>query len=267
MSSLRFFSNRARQQSELDVSPKLREQIVNIVDDLVERISPGYLLPNIFFPLNYEEVIYKEVYIFLWNEFGMRRFENANYRHEVFDFLREVPSEKFFNVIECLLKVVYDIVHIQIMIPDNIIPNPHAGNELWSRKESVRNRHISFFKEALEKLNHRLSQNNAKYRYEMDEESVQIVRFDNGLDVPKDDSSIQEKDNNQTPEHPHNQSRSEFWSKKNYIISKKNYIIGVVGVIFVILDFAFGNAILKPLLHWLWNYLQPLLQNIATIFR
>ena len=31
MSSFRLFSSRARQQSEPDVSPELREQIVNIV--------------------------------------------------------------------------------------------------------------------------------------------------------------------------------------------------------------------------------------------
>ena len=50
MSSFRLFSSRARQQSEPDVSPELREQIVNIVDDLVDRISPDYLLPNPIFP-------------------------------------------------------------------------------------------------------------------------------------------------------------------------------------------------------------------------
>ena len=97
---------------KFNVSQELREQIVNIIDDLVYKIAPDYLLPNPFLPFNYLEAIYEEVYKSLSTEFGMRRFENANYHREVFNFLREVPSEKFFNVIEHLLKVVCARVHI-----------------------------------------------------------------------------------------------------------------------------------------------------------
>lgn len=43
------------------------------------------------------------------------------------------------------MKVIYDIVHIQIAIPDDIILDPSGGNKRWSRKESVRDRHISRF--------------------------------------------------------------------------------------------------------------------------
>ena len=89
---------------KFNVSQELREQIINIIDDLVDKIAPGYLLPNPIFPFNYREAIYEKVYKSLSAEFGMRRFENANYRREVFSFLREVPSKKFFNVIEHLLK-------------------------------------------------------------------------------------------------------------------------------------------------------------------
>ena len=42
-------SPRAKQQSEPDVSQGLREQIVNIMDDLVNEIAPDYLDPNPFF--------------------------------------------------------------------------------------------------------------------------------------------------------------------------------------------------------------------------
>ena len=87
-----------------NVSQELKEQIVNIIDDLVDEIAPGYLPPNSIVPLNYREAIYEEVYKYLWNEFGRRRFEDVDYRDEVFNFLREVPSEKFFNVTEHLLK-------------------------------------------------------------------------------------------------------------------------------------------------------------------
>lgn len=243
---------------KLNVSQELREQIVNIIDDLVDKIAPGYLLPNPIFPFDYRTAIYEAAYKSLSAEFGMRRFEYVDYRDEVFDFLREVPSEKFFNVIEHLLKVVCEGVHIQKTIPDDIIPNPHAGNEPWSRKESVRNNHIRLFKGAVDILNHRLAQSNAKYRYKLRGESVQMVKLDTGLDVPKQESNIQkensgiqEPDDNQTSRHHRDQGHSEFWNRKTYTIT-------VVGVIFVIFTFAFGDGIFRPLLQRLWNYLQTI---------
>lgn len=237
---------------KFNVSPELREQIVNIIDDLVDEIAPGYLPPNPIFPLNYRKAIYEEVYKSLWSEFGRRRFEGVDYRAEVFDFLREVPSEKFSNVTEYLLKVIYDIVHIQIAIPDNIMLNPSDGNKRWSRKESVRDRHISRFKRAVDILNYRLSQNKAKYRYELDGKFVQMVRLDTRLDVPKEDSGIEKKDDNQTPEHNHIQSPSEIWGRKNYKL-------GFVMVVSTILLLAIGDGILRPLLQRLWTYLQTFL--------
>ena len=179
----------------------------------------------------------------------MRRFENVYYRGEIFNLLREVPSEKFFNVVEHLLKIVYRIVHIRIAIPDDIILNPSAGNKRWSRKESVRDRHIHRFKGAVDMLNCRLSQNKAKYRYQLDSEFIQMVKVDTELDVPKEDSSIEKKDNTQTPEHHQNQSRSEFWNRKLYIIT-------FVAVILAALIFFFGDGILIGPLRWGWNYLQ-----------
>ena len=237
---------------KFNVSQELREQIVNIIDDLVDEIAPGYLLPNPIFPLNYRKAIYEEVYKSLWSEFGRRRFEDVDYRAEVFDFLREVPSENFFNVTEHLLKIIYGIVHIRITIPDNIISHPSDGNELWSRKESVRDRHISRFKEAVDILNHRLSQNKAKYRYELDGKSVQMVRLDTQSEAPKEDSGIEKKDDNQTPEHNHIPSRSEIWARKNYILGFGVFVLAI-------LEFAIGDGVLRPLLQRLWIYLQTLL--------
>ena len=161
-------------------SQELREQIVNIIDDLVDKIAPGYLLPNPYFPFDYRMAIYQVVYKSLWSEFGKRRSEDVNYRDEVFDFLREVPSAKFFTVTEHLLKVVCEGVHIQKTIPDDIIPNPSAGNELWSRKESVRNRHIKLFKDLVDDINDRILRNNSKCLYNMKGESVHLVRLDTG---------------------------------------------------------------------------------------
>ena len=192
------------------------------------------------------------MYKSLWSEFGRRRSEYVDYREEVFDFLREVPSENFFNVTEHLLKVIYGIVHIRITIPDDIILNSSAGNKLWSRKESVRDRHISRFKGAVDILNYRLSQNKAKYRYELDGKFVQMVSLDTRSDVPKEDSGIEKKDDNQTPEHNHIQSPSEIWGRKNYIL-------GFVMVVLTILVFAIGDGILIPLLQRLWTYLQTFL--------
>lgn len=237
-----------------NVSQELREQIVNIIDDLVDKIVPGYLLPNPIFPFDYRTAIYEAAYKSLSAEFGMRRFENANYRDEVFESLREVPSEKFFNVTEHPLKEVCRIVHIQIAISDDIIPNPSAGNELWSRKASVRNRHIRLFKEAVDILNRSLDQGNAKYRYELSGESIQMVGLDTELDVPKQESGdIQEPDDSQTPEHHRDQSHSEFWNKKNYIITRVGLIVAVVVLIFTALIFFFGDGILRPLLPRVWN--------------
>ena len=246
------FSRRTRQQSEPDVSQGLREQIVNIIDDLVDKIAPGYLLPNPYFPFDYRMAIYQAAYKSLWREFGKRRFEDVNYRDEVFDFLREVPSAKFFTVTEHLLKVVCEGVHIQSTRSDDIIPNPSAGNELWSRKESVRDNHIKLFKGVVDIINYRLSQHNAKYCYKLDGDSVQMVRLDTGLDVPEGNSDTQEPDNNQPAEHHQNQNRSEFWNRKHYVIA---VIVG--GAAF--LELAFGDGILIPLFSWLWNYLQTIL--------
>ena len=230
-----------------NVSQELREQIVNIMDDLVDKIAPGYLPPNLIFPLNYRTAIYEKVYKYLWREFGRRRFENANYRDELFNFLREVPSNKFFNVTEHLLKVVFGIVHIQITIPNDIIPNPSTGKR-WSRTESVRDRHIRLFKRSVDILNDKLSENTAKYRYELNGESVQMVRHDTGLDVPEESSGIQEHDENQAPEHHQKRNLGES-------LNRKSYIIAFVGLIFLILDFAFGSGILIRLFRWVRSYL------------
>lgn len=79
-----------------------------------------------------------------------------------------------------------------------------------------------------------------------------MVRLDTRSDVPKEDSSIEKKDDNQTPEHNHIQSRSESWVRKTYILS-------FVMVVVAILVFAFGDRILRPLLQRLWIYLQTFL--------
>ena len=175
------------------------------------------------------------------------------------------------------MKEIYRIVYIQKTIPDDIIRDPNAGNALWSRKESVRNRHISRYKGAVDILNYRLSQKNTKYRYELTSTFIQMVKLDAGLDAPEQDGSIQEPkskstgstvsrtndnqkkgsgiqkpDDNQTQKHHQNQSRNEFWNRRGYRIA-------VVGVIFVILDFAFGSGILIRPLRWVWSHLQTLL--------
>ena len=254
------FSRWFRRQSEPDVSPELREQIINIIDDLVDDIAPGYLLPNSFFPLNYRNAIYEEIYKSIWDELGLRRFENVNYRDGIFNLLRDVPSEKFFNVTEYLLKIVYRIVHIQKTIPDNIALHPHGGEKKWSRKKSVRDEHIRFFKGAVDILNYRLSQNKSEYRYKLDGNFVQMVRVDTGLDVPeensgtqepddtqtlKKNSSIQETDANQKPKDHQNQSRSEFWNKRSYRITVVGVVIAILALITAILIFFFGDGILR----------------------
>ena len=104
----------------------------------------------------------------------------------------------------------------------------------------------------MDDINDRILKNNSKCLYNLEGESIQLVRLDTGLDVPEGHNSIQEPNDNQTPEHHQNQSRSE-------ILNRRNYIIAVVGLIFLILTFIFGDGILKPLLHLLWNYLQTLL--------
>ena len=257
-----------------NVSQKLREQTINIIVDLVNDIAPGYLPPNRILFRGYQEAIYKRVYKSLSDELGVRRFENINYRDQISYFLREVPSEDFFNVTEYLLKEMYRIVHIQITIPDDIALNPYGGEKLWSRKASVRDRHISLFKGAVDKLNHRLSQSNFKHHYELSGESIQMIGSDTGLEAPEEDSSIQKKDDNQTPVHHQNQedsgiqepdnnqtpvhhqnhSRSEFWHRRGYRIA-------VVGVIVAILVLCFGEGILIRPLHWGWNHLQTVLPS------
>lgn len=239
----------ARQQSKPDVPPELREQTINIIDDLVDDIAPDYLLPNPIFRLDYKMAIYERVYRFLLDELGERRFEKVYYRDEIFDLLRDISSERFFNATEYLLKEMYRIVHIQRTIPDNIIPNPHAGNQKWSRKESVRDRHIKRFKGTVDLLNHRLFQNNAKCRYDLGSGFVQMVNLDPGSDVPEEDSGIQKQDNNQPSEHHQDQSRSESWNRKHYIIAVVILVLTALGVIFAALVFFFGDGILSPLLH------------------
>ena len=226
-----------RQQPKPDVSQKLREQIINIVTDLVDGIAPGYLVPNPIFPLDYQERIYNQIYKYLWDEFGKKRFESAFYQHDIFEFLRNVPSNEFFNAVEHLLKVVSGIVYIQETIPDNII-SP-GGEPPWTRPESVRNKHINRFNEAVAKLNYRLSQNNAKYRYE----SGKMVRVNGGPELPEEDNHIQEPDDNHTQEHHQNKNRSEFWNRRNYILM-------FVAVIVAALMFFFGDGILIRLFHW-----------------
>ena len=258
-----------------DVSKELREQTINIIDDLVDEIAPGYLSLNLRFDFNYRVVIYEEIYKYLWSEFGRRRFENVDYRNEVFDLLRTVQSEKFFDVIECVLKIVCACVHTQSMMPDDIILNPSAGNELWSRKKSMRDRHIIRFERTVDELNRILAQNDAKYRYNLHGESVQMVMFDSILELIEDsdiqepddnqiqehhqnqeDSDIQEPDDNQIQKHHQNRNRSELWNKRNYIIT-------VVALIFIILDFAFGDSFLIRL----WNSLPTIKEKIAGWFR
>ena len=252
---------------KFNVSRELREQIVNIIDDLVNDIAPGYLSPNSFSRFDYRTAIYEAAYKSLSAEFGMRRLEYVDYRHEIFDFLREVPSEKFFNVIGHLLKVMCEGVHIQKTIHDDIIPNPHAGNELWSRKASVRDKHIRLFKGAVDILNHRLAQSNAKYRYELSGESLQMVGLDTGLDAPKQNSGvqkengdIQESDDNQTPKHHQKRSRRKYWDWKN---RKVEYVL--VGL--ALSDFLIGDRLLIRGIDWLWNHLPTILENIFIIFR
>ena len=253
-SLIRLSSRRTRQQSEPDVSQGLREQTVNIIDELVNEIAPGYLPPNLVLFRGYQEAIYKRVYKSLWDEFGKRCFENVNYRDEIFDFLREVSSEEFFSVTEYLLKEMYRIVHIQRTIPDEIILNPYAGEELWSRKESVRDGHIRRFKGAVDMLNHRLFQSNAEYRYELSGEFVQMVSLDAGLDVPEESNDIQEPGDNQTAEQHQKRSRSEFWNRRSYGIA-------VAAVIIALLIFLFGDGILRQPLHRVWKYLQTILNR------
>ena len=185
-------------------SQELREQIVNIIDDLVEEIAPGYLSFGTFSRVDYSTEIYERVYKKLWREFGKRRSQNAFYRSEVFEFLREVPSEKFFTVTELLLKVVCRIVYIQRTIPDNIALNPYGGEKRWSRKESVRNRHIKLFKDSVDDINDKILKNNSKCLYTLERESIQLVRFDTGLYVPEKNNDIQGQNDNQTSEHDQN---------------------------------------------------------------
>ena len=225
-----------------DVSEGLREQTINIIDDLVDDIAPGYLLPNPIFRLDYKTAIYERVYRFLLDELGERRLENVYYRDEIFDLLRGISSERFFNATEYLLKEMYRIVHTQRTIPDNILPNPHAGNQKWSRKESIRDGHINRFKGAVDLLNHRLFQNNAKYRYDLGSGFVQMVSLDTGSDVPEENNGIQEPNDNQTPKQHQKRSRSEFWSRISYGIA-------VVGVIIALLGLIFGDGILRQPLH------------------
>ena len=253
-----------------NVSQELREKTINTIDDLVNDIAPGYLIPNPIFRLNYTATIYEEIYKYLWSEFGRRRYENVDYRDEIFDFLREVPSEKFFDVTEHLLKIVFQIVHIEITIPDDIIRDTNAGNKKWSRNESVRDRHIKRFKGAVDILNRRLSQHNAKYRYDLGSGFVQMVSLDTGSDVPEENNDIQEPTehhqnqedseiqphDNQIQKHHQSQSRSELWNRRNCIIA-------FVALVFILLDFAFGNSILIRL----WDALPTIKEKISGWFR
>ena len=207
------------------------------------------------------------------NIYGVSLVESVR-NMPIFDFLREAPSEKFFTAIEHLLKVVYRIVHIQRIIPDNIALNPYGGEKIWSRKESVRDRHIKLFKDSVDDINDRILKNNSKCLYTLEGESVQLFRLDTGLDVPEKNNDIQGQNDNQTPEHDQsqkdrdiqepddhqiqkhhqNQSRSEFWHRRGYRIA-------VVGLIVAILVLCFGEGILIRPLHWGWNHLQTILNR------
>ena len=131
--------------------------------------------------------------------------------------------------------------------------NPYAGNELWSRQESVRDEHIGLFNQAVGRLNYRLSQSKVKYRYD---ETGGIVNANSELDVPVENNRIQNPDDNQTPEHRQNQNHSELWNKRNFIIA-------VIALIFIILDFAFGDSFLIRL----WNHFPTIKEKIAGWFR
>ena len=237
---------------KFNASQELREQIVNIIDDLVNEIVPGYLLPNTIFRFEYKKAIYERVYKKLWREFGKRRSEYADYRDEVFEFLREVQSEKFGAVLEDLLQEVCAIVHIQRTIPNDIIINPNAGNKKWSRKESIRNRHIKLFKDSVDDINDRILKNNSKSLYTLESESVQLVRLDTRLDVPEEESGIQETDDNQNTEHHQKRSRGKSWDWRN---RKVEYTL--LGLAF--LDVLIGDRLLIRGIHWVWNHLQTLL--------
>ena len=80
---------------KFNVSPELREQIINIIDDLVDKICLDVV---------HKEAMYEEFYKSLWDELGIRRFEYVDHRNEIFNLLREIPSEKFFTCTEHLLK-------------------------------------------------------------------------------------------------------------------------------------------------------------------
>ena len=129
------------------------------------------------------------------------------------------------------------------------------GFKLWS-PESVYDEYIEFFNGVVNKLNRRLSEHKVKYRYKLDGESVQMVRQDTQLDVPKEDSDIQQPDDNQPPEHHQNQSLTEFWNKKSYRIA-------VIVVILTALLFLFGDNVLVRL----WDYLPTIKEKIAGWFR
>ena len=166
--------------------------------------------------------------------------------------MREVPSKKIFTATELLLKVVCQIVYIQRTIPDNIILNPYAGEKIWSRKESVRNRHIKLFKDSVDDINDRILKNNSKCLYTLEGESLQLVGFDTGLEIPEEESGIQETNDNQTPKHDQDKSGIEFWNKRSHRIA-------VAGVVVAILILFFGDGILKPLFPDIWDYLRTLL--------
>ena len=241
MSLVTSFSRWIQGKSEQDVSQKLREQIINIIDDLVEGIAQGYLSLDSFDPVNYSREIYEHVYKDLWREYGKMRSRNASYRSEVFEFLREVPSADFSTAIRQLLQIVCWIVHIQ-----------NTGYELWARSPSVREKHIQFFKFSVDDINNRIRQNNSKYCYKLDGESVKMVRQDTGLEVPKEESGIQETDDNQNTEHHQDKSRSEIWNRRHYIIAVWVLVFTAVAVLF-------GTGLLIPPLHWVWDQLQRLL--------
>ena len=240
-------SRRKKQQSESDVPRKLREQVINIVFDLVNQIAPGYLPPNVIFFPGYHKEIYKVAYKYLWDELGEERLELDSYHNEIFEFLRNTSSNEFFHAVEHLLKVMSEIVHLQKTIPDDIILREDGGNELWSRKKSVRDKHINLFNAAMAKLNHRLLQNNAKYRYE----SGKLIPIDEGLDMSENGNDTKEPDSNRAKEHNQNQSYSESLDWKSYKIGVWGLKIGIwglvcsfLGLLFTILGILFGPQFL-----------------------
>ena len=175
----------ARQQSEPDVYDRLRNQTINIIDDLVDKIVPD---------VDYKKVIYEEGYESLCDEFGLRRFRYVNHRNEIFDLLRDVPLGIFFAATEHLLKHIYRKV---------VVPGQYSS---WDREVPLYEEYNRHFETAVDGLNCRLFQHEIKYRYVLRGGSVEMA-------------NLNAEEDNQPPERHPNQSLTEFWNKKSYRIA------------------------------------------------